>query len=254
MSEASALGTVGGCGGHAGHICFHEKITIFRGALMLKAVTRSKQGERSSNNEDSIFAFTSAGLFAVADGVGGGPAGEQASKLTVNTICQHLSSCQTSQSEILAAIDAANANVLDHALKTRQQGMACTLSLAWISDNQLTCFNIGDSRIYQLRQENLSQLTVDHIIEKKIHGRLKRYVTNVIGIENSPGAEITKFSWQDGDTLLLMSDGISDKLLDHRLEEICNDKQSFMIDKANKMIEEATINGNTDDKTIIIVF
>lgn len=221
---------------------------------MLKAISQSKQGQRSNNNEDASLAFTSAGIFAVADGVGGNPAGDQASKLTMNAISKGLSSDQVTQDSIISAICAANSNVMEYAKASRLNGMATTLTLAWVTENKVTCFNLGDSRIYHFRDDKLIQLTNDHIIKKQKNGRLKNYVTRAIGLSVDPGIELTEFHWQKGDILLLMSDGISDKLSDQRLGEICNNNQLTMFDKANHMIEEASLNGSTDDKTIIIVF
>lgn len=221
---------------------------------MLKTVVHSQQGQRSPNNEDASLALTSAGIFAVADGVGGGPAGDQASKLTLQTIDNYLSAGEVSQNMITSAIIAANSRVIELANNTRLQGMASTLSLAWIEANQVVCFNVGDSRIYHWNQQQLSQLTNDHVTEIEKQGRLKTYVTKAIGIADNPGTEITLADWEKGDMLLLMSDGISDKLPEHDLEEICKHTQYSMFDKANMMIKHAALNGSTDDKTIIIVF
>lgn len=221
---------------------------------MFKSVVHSQQGQRSPNNEDASLALTSAGIFAVADGVGGGPAGDQASKLALQTIDSYLSTGKVTQNKITSAIIAANSSVIELAKNTRLQGMASTLSLAWIEANKVLCFNVGDSRIYHWNQQGLKQLTNDHVTEIEKQGRLKTYVTKAIGIADNPGTEITLADWNEGDMLLLMSDGISDKLPKQDLEEICKHNNYSMVDKANTMIELATLNGSTDDKTIIIVF
>lgn len=221
---------------------------------MLKTVSQSQQGQRSANNEDASLVLASIGVFAIADGVGGGPAGDQASKLTLQTIGDYLNSNKTTRHDILSAIMAANSNVFTLAKDTNLQGMASTLSLAWIEANTLTCFNIGDSRVYHWRQQQLTQLTTDHVTQIEKQGRLKTYVTKAIGISNNPGTEVTQTDWQKGDILLLMTDGISDKLSNEELENIVHNQKCSMVDKASMMVEHASLHGSTDDKTVIIVF
>lgn len=221
---------------------------------MFKTITQSRRGKRSACNQDACLALTYEGIFAVADGVGGGPAGDKASKLALNAIDKHLSSRAITTKGILAAINHANAEVLELANNTDLQGMATTLCLAWVEENRLNCFNIGDSRTYRWRQQRLIQLSNDHVATVEKEGRSKSYITKAIGIDEDPGTEITQTDWQKGDVLLIMSDGVSDKLLHHELEEIFNQPRYSMVDKAKNMIEHADLNGSTDDKTIVIAF
>jgi serine/threonine protein phosphatase PrpC len=104
-------------------------------------------------------------LAAIADGVGGGSIGERAAQLSLDTV---FASCQASASTNVAkilqsAVEAANAAVY---AETRQElskrKMATTLAVAAVHQNKLYIANVGDSRIYLIRNNNASQLTVDH--------------------------------------------------------------------------------------------
>jgi len=221
---------------------------------MIRTVLQSQKGERSPNNEDAALVLSAQNIVAVADGVGGGPAGEDASRWALCNIERYLSSRVITENEILSAIKIANSSVIEKAQNTPLQGMASTLVLAWIKTNEVICFNVGDSRMYLLRQQKLVQLSNDHVAAVARQGRIKNFVTRAIGIADDPDAEITRSDWQEGDVLLLMSDGIYDKLPHEQLESICNQSQLSMYEKTSAMINLSLRNGSADDKTVIMVF
>lgn len=221
---------------------------------MIRAVLQSQKGERSPNNEDAALVLMVESIVAVADGVGGGPAGEDASRWTLSSIECYLKSKDITENEILSAIKIANSNVREKAQNTPLQGMASTLVLVWITANEVICFNVGDSRTYLLRQKKLLQLSNDHVAVVEKQGRIKNFVTRAIGIADDPDAEITRSDWKEGDVLLLMSDGIYDKLSHEQMESICNQPQLSMYEKTSAMINLSLRNGSVDDKTVIMVF
>jgi len=110
-------------------------------------------------------------LAIVADGVGGGSLGQRAAQLTVDTIveyCQNATLAQvTEPGDIVMllgrAIGEANRLVYQEGQQNRDRSeMSSTAAVAAIVNNSLYVVNVGDSRVYLLRDKRLIQLTVDH--------------------------------------------------------------------------------------------
>lgn len=221
----------------------------------MKAVVQSQQGSHSDSNEDACFAMPNLGLFAVADGVGGGPAGELASRTVIETLQGLLGTVVLSVSEIERAIQQANINVLGLANTRGLKGMASTLVLAWCAPSTVTCFSVGDSRIYRFRDGELRQLTTDHVKSVTRKDRApKLMVTRALGVKDEMDVDINEWDHLSGDVLILMSDGISDPLQDNELGAILAESRLSMMDKASAMIRASESKGCTDDKTIVLAF
>lgn len=100
---------------------------------------------------------------AVVDGVGGENKGEYAAQLAIDNLFRYLKQGQESDISILLsnAVQAANRAV--YAVSSETDGASCTLAVAAVTDaNLLFIANVGDSRIYLVRGEKLTQLTMDH--------------------------------------------------------------------------------------------
>ncbi|OUS31246.1 hypothetical protein A9Q99_04410 [Gammaproteobacteria bacterium 45_16_T64] len=220
----------------------------------MKTITISKKGSRSEFNEDALLSLPVKGVFLVSDGVGGGPSGHKASRTTVHNLYETLSSIEITQDAIIKSISTANDAVYQKALEGEHKGMACTLVLAWCDGERLTCFNIGDSRIYRIRNGLIEQLTSDQTKQVKRNDRMKSLVTNAIGVKPSVTAELTEWDWVDGDLVMLMSDGISDVVSDNEMQDLVTAEGVSMLEKANALIAASVANGSTDDKTLVFCF
>lgn len=113
-------------------------------------------------------------LAIVADGVGGGNLGQRAAELTVKTVVAEISKSEGSACDVLqligSAIGAANKAVYKEARQNMSKdGMSSTISMAVICNNKLYVANVGDSRVYLIREGQTRQITVDHTFaEEKI--------------------------------------------------------------------------------------
>ena len=110
-------------------------------------------------------------LFIVADGMGGHKAGEYASKCTVETIVgeANLSTERNPVRAISKAVRVANRKIRKKALSDDNYfGMGTTLVVATIDDNGLTVANVGDSRLYIIREDEINQITVDHSLVEEM--------------------------------------------------------------------------------------
>jgi PPM family protein phosphatase len=118
-------------------------------------------------------------LGVVADGIGGENSGERAAQLTVNTIYQTVAKSQEKSLPVILqeALFEANRRVFSEARRNRRKmNMGSTAAVAAISNGQLYIANVGDSRIYLIREGQIIQLTIDHTWENEVvrTGRLTK--------------------------------------------------------------------------------
>lgn len=190
--------------------------------LTLRTVIVSDPGLVRTNNEDA--AHASDRLIAVADGMGGLPAGEVASEIAIRALatvewapeeCEPVTvlsdAVSSANRQIRAAIEADPA----------RQGMGTTLTAALLRDGKLALVHAGDSRAYLLRDGSLARLTRDDTFvqalvdqgvlspqEARRHPQ-RSLVTRVLqGADVTPST--TTFAVTAGDRLLLCTDGLSD--------------------------------------------
>ena len=142
--------------------------------------------------------------------------------------------------------------------------MGTTLVAAIFTDNQLIVGHIGDSRLYRLRAEMLTQLTEDHsLIQEQINAGLisleqaevstkKNLVTRALGVDEEVELELHVFDVLVGDVYLLCSDGLSDLVKDATVAKILYDANDNIIFAASKLIETANENGGSDNISVII--
>ncbi|MCG8314433.1 MAG: protein phosphatase 2C domain-containing protein [Pseudomonadales bacterium] len=222
---------------------------------MLRAVTLSRKGEKSDRNEDACIALPGLGVFAVADGVGGNPDGEQASRQIVETLYAELHDADVTQVLIEAAIASANLSVYELSGDVDAgKRMASTLVLAWKTSSKLFCFGVGDSRIYRFRDGQGLQLTKDHVKTVRVANGSKNMVTRAIGLNSNVVPDVTEWDWRNNDMLLLASDGISDRLSEEMITNIMTHRNLSMSDKAKTLVDESERRGGRDDKTVVLVF
>jgi len=187
-------------------------------------------------NEDSILCTSfelkthsgviSAGLFAVADGMGGHSAGEIASDLAVKALHArcisglHAPSPAPPLSVLAAAFIEANRIVLDAADDRKLQGMGTTLTAALVLDGDLYVAHIGDTRCYVLNSRETIQVTKDHSVVQQLvdagnitpeqaqnHPR-RNEITRVLGYSRDIVPDLHKVKLYAGDNILLCSDGL----------------------------------------------
>ena len=243
----------------------------------ITVVRQTHVGLVREHNEDAIASDLSIGLLLLADGMGGYKAGEVASEIAALMIAaeltesmQHGTRSQTlprrlSESKIMIdAVKKTNATIY-HISQNEPQcaGMGTTLVVAIFTDNQLIVGHIGDSRLYRLRGEILTQLTEDHsLIQEQINAGLisleqaevstkKNLVTRALGVDEEVELELQVFEVAVGDVYLLCSDGLSDLVKDATIAKILVDANDIIF-AANKLIETANESGGSDNISVII--
>lgn len=219
----------------------------------MQAVIFSRKGTKSDKNEDACLSLPTRDLFVVADGVGGGPDGDFASRSIVDTIYEFAVSGNLSCELIKQSIDRANMLIYSTSQEKDLKGMASTVVACWKSNDQVFLFNVGDSRGYRLRGNSIQQLTRDHTRQvQKAPNVIKQVVTNAVGIRPSVEVDVTSFDVDDGDVFLLMSDGISDELDEEAMVTILTSSNLSLAEKARALVDESERRGGRDDKSVIL--
>ncbi len=199
--------------------------------LILRAATATDLGLVRANNEDAAYAGRR--LVAVADGIGGLPAGELASEAVMRALAA-LENGLADRSPLPAlreAVEAANREIgeVGRADPIRE-GMGTTVTALLLSGGDLGLLHIGDSRAYLLRDGELRRLTKDDTFVQELvdqgvltvdevrHHPLRSVVTRAVqGRPLEP--TLTVLGATQGDRYLLCSDGLSDVVDDALLAE-----------------------------------
>ncbi len=204
-------------------------------------------GRRRQHNEDAFLIDDSRSLYVVADGVGGHAKGEVASAEAVeqiqNWIIRHdpltRQYVENPSEEVFYSLrrmvesGIQAACYLIHSMAQQEpdrKGMSTTMSMALVLDTLVLIGQVGDSRVYLLRNGKATQITEDHtLINYKLkHGLLtpeqaakapgKNVITRAVGHLDYVEVDVTDLIAQAGDRLILCSDGLHGYLLDGEIE------------------------------------
>lgn len=232
-------------------------------------------GRVRENNEDKFEYYipedpatlASRGLiFLVCDGMGGHAAGQIASELTTKTFIDvylHHPSADASVA-MAAGVAAANRFVcqVGQAVPARR-GMGTTLSALVLLQDKAYTVQVGDSRIYRLRQGELLMMTHDHTwVDEQIRAGVltpaeaenhpyKHVLTRAVGTEGEVQADIELHDLKPGDLYMLCSDGVMNHVGDDRIAELMADGAPSEI--AWKIVGEALVGGGSDNTTVMVV-
>ncbi len=212
-------------------------------------------------------------LLAVADGMGGAKAGEVASRLAVETVAEEIARrlpagrapAPRELAEVgLAAVRAANDRIrADSARDIAREGMGTTLTVAWVVYGAVELFQVGDSRAYLLRRGHLKQLTKDQSLVSKLvdDGLLteeeaerlpaRHIILQALGSEEELEPKHDSVPVEDGDKLLLCTDGLSGLVKPATLEGILK-KEGPLEEQCKRLIDAAEAEGGTDNITVLL--
>ena len=223
---------------------------------------RSDVGSVREHNEDSYLVKTP--LFVVADGMGGHEAGEVASNIAVTTMEAHAPK-STSPEALAAAVIKANEAVLRGAQDgTGKPGMGTTLTAAFVFEDEATIAQVGDSRAYLLHDGQLQRITRDHSLVADLieQGRLteaearfhpqRSVITRALGSDPHMQPDLYTLHVEEGDRLLLCSDGLCSMISDEDIEEILLDNPA-PAHACDALVEEAIIAGGLDNVTVNVI-
>jgi protein phosphatase len=236
-------------------------------------------GRRRESNEDSLFVNDDMGLYLVADGMGGHQAGEVASRIVVDsirdymmefrekTIDEKIKDIDKIQSEeakhLFAAVHHANSKV--HQLSVSNEsykGMGSTVSAIYFTDSTLIAINVGDSPIYLIRKGDIKTISVFHTMMAELAAmapkkaeplgmQYRHMLTRAMGVNQTVKPDICELDVFEGDTLVISSDGLSDKVSPEEILDVVNKETP---DKACRLlVDQANERGGEDNITVIVL-
>lgn len=240
--------------------------------MQIAVGARSDVGMVRSGNEDSFFAEADErrGVFVVADGMGGHAAGEVASEMAVQIVARHLLPIESLDSteadkRVTESIRDANRAIYERMLaEVDKQGMGTTASVLILAGGQYLIGQVGDSRVYLLRDGALRQVTKDHsYVQEQVDAGLltpeqARYhpysnvITRCVGASETLEVDLYRGEVKPGDVFLLASDGLTGMVDDRRLQQILLARSSpgRIVDA---LIAEANGRGGLDNITAIVI-
>lgn len=230
----------------------------------------SDVGRKREHNEDSYLVRDEVGLFAVADGMGGHQAGEQASRMALDTLSHELNPPATSaeRDDVLAhlrdATAAAGAAIFDAAQADPDlQGMGTTMTALWFHGGRVYLAHVGDSRAYLFRDGRTQQLSDDHswvseqvragmmTEEEAKESKFRHIITRSVGFEREVMVDGAAIPIQAGDCYLLCSDGLSNYVDAEEIGRILTSR--FYRDVPRLLVELANDRGGDDNITVVLV-
>lgn len=209
---------------------------------------------RQSTIEDEAWLRRVAGfdahLLAVADGLGGAPAGEVASRLAIQALVEMIVRPQLSAGDLpmwlrRVFLECQKRIETDAAIHPDRHGMGTTLTFAFVSDLRAIVGHAGDSRCYRLRGGALKQLTRDHTVVGHV-------LWNCLGGANPElQPDIRDEILEAGDTLLLCTDGLTLELDDEVIASHLRESATSE-DACRALVDAAMQAGGRDNVTVVV--
>jgi len=245
-------------------------------APKLEFAWRTDPGIVRSQNEDAVSVRADWGLVVVADGVGGANAGEIASRLAVDTIVacfgrQSLPRGDRDQALALAeaAVTEANLAVWERAQETSDcGGMGTTVVMGLAGSDWLAFANVGDSRLYRLRDGTLEQLSRDHSFIQEVvdqgffrsredarrYGIGENILTRALGSSREIEVHSGLADTRPGDLFLFCTDGLSSLIPADWLQQVLGAASGKELGPAAEaLVGLANERGGTDNITLALM-
>jgi serine/threonine protein phosphatase PrpC len=250
-------------------------------AIHLRASARTDRGRARQNNEDSVHLNQHQMLLlaVVADGMGGAVAGEEASRIAVETIDQQLVLEADYQNllhltrealldYLVEGVRLANSNILQHARKNPElRGMGTTLTLALAQGHDVVIAHVGDSRAYLVdkHDESIIQLTQDHsfvqalvlaghiTLEEAEFHPMKHVLYRALGQSEDLEVDLLSGVYLNvGDRLVLCSDGLTLHVKPDEIREaaLASDDPQMI---TARLVDLANSRGGKDNITILAI-
>jgi type VI secretion system protein ImpM len=216
-------------------------------------------GNCRKHNEDSLLSRPEAGLWVVADGMGGHKAGDVASQLIVNTLKDLIPTTPLEDyiREVSFCLQRVNIELRQLAAKKYNHQIVGSTVVALVCDTERCGFLwAGDSRLYRLRNNQLQQLTKDHCLADEDTSsdwsvKSSNIITRAVGADDrlDLDSEITEVL--KGDVFLLCSDGLDKEISFKEIEQIIQDSEPQNL--VNTLMKEVLSRGARDNVTLIVV-
>ncbi len=216
------------------------------------------------------------GVFAVADGMGGYEGGEVASAAVVHALHDFFHRTAVDEDGTWPVRETRGLGPVERMVDAglrfahRQVGalrrgrlarMGSTVTMVVIRGRDVVVGNLGDSRVYRLRDHELSRLTRDHSVAEELAAagqdmalaaaHFQHCLTRAVGMDGQPRADVARFDVRPGDAYLLCSDGLWGALDEADIAEGLSDPSPLRA--CDRLIEAAHAAGSSDNITAVVV-
>lgn len=248
--------------------------------MIVEAWARTDVGKQRPVNEDCLYVDPDHELILVLDGMGGHKAGEVASQMAMETITRFYKKYSKYFDEHPKIIDnydtsftyhtnllrqatyLANRVVLEKSLEKEDLvGMGSTLAGMAIHDFTVSMINVGDSRLYLIRNGQMEQISKDHTLaedqvergimtrEEAQESHMKHILSSVIGVDTKIRVHMDELAVLPGDIFLLCSDGLTAVMKDEEiLIEVLRDRPGP--ETVDRIIDMVNDRGGPDNVTV----
>lgn len=240
----------------------------------MKANFLTDQGQVRKHNEDAggiYYNSTGQVLAIIADGMGGHQAGDVASQMAVSIMqtawekTDEFTEPEQAEEWMSETFKKMNLSIFNHALeKEVYKGMGTTVVSAIGTDEFIIIGHIGDSRCYLRNEDGFKQITEDHSLVNELvrsgeishedaeHHPRKNIVLKAMGTEENVSADIRCLSWEQGNQVVLCSDGLSDKMTNKELGDYVQAWEN-KTDIGQELIDLANERGGEDNISLAII-
>jgi len=247
--------------------------------VSVKSAGQTDVGQKRKGNEDNFLIDDELQLYVVADGMGGRKAGEVASRLVIETIGKTMHKFASAQNpdqmvgvdrnlssqanQLVYAIRRANLKTFEYAQNDEScKGMGSTVSAVYFSDTHAIVSNVGDSPVYLVRDGRADVISTMHTVMAeqealapdgglKLGQQYLHMITRAMGINETVNPDTTEIIFQEGDILVICSDGLSDKTFPEEICEIVG--QNTPEESCRKLVDMANERGGDDNITVIVL-
>jgi protein phosphatase len=242
-----------------------QRVTVAQRPLLLSWAGVTDQGRRRETNQDAFLADYP--LFIVADGMGGHAGGEIASRSTVSRLQALVAAGEVGRPGIENALELAVGDIADHP-ETTDEGTGTTLTGVFLDSEgeeaHWVALNIGDSRVYLLRDDRLVQVTTDHSVVQELiaAGKLSpeeaeghpysNVITRAVGASELTAPDYVSIDLRPGDRFVICSDGLTKELTDYGIQHFLREHLDPGA-AVDAMLSAALENGGRDNVTLIVL-
>lgn len=249
--------------------------------MKLLACGNTDKGLVRPQNEDRYSVDGKLSFFAVADGMGGHAAGEVASEMALDVIVNHLKHSGREKDDfvgeydkklsiysnrLVSAIRLANEVILKAARENpKWSGMGTTVAAVWKPKTKMSVAHVGDSRVYLYRGNNLRRMTDDHSVvgeqvrrgiitdEEAERSGMRNIITRAIGHEEQVQVDISEFTVQDNDRILICTDGLTSMVPDGIIKSVLNSSAEPTV-ACDTLIDVANKSGGRDNIAVVLIY
>lgn len=185
-------------------------------------------GKQRKRNEDAVLDKPEAGVWAIADGMGGHDAGDIASQLIIDSLDSLFSAneLKISIEQVDNCLQTVNTHLRGLAEQSQKNGIiGSTVVVLMAHQQRCAVLWAGDSRLYRLRNNHLQQLTQDHCpnygnIANEWSVKSSNEITRAVGADEELDLDCEITDVHEGDMFLLCSDGLDKEVSPKEIEQV----------------------------------